>query len=68
MLLTDDGALAHRLTDPRHKLSKTYWVQVEGVPTNAHLLALCDGVQLNDGITLPAQARGIEPPPLWPVS
>ena len=46
LLLTDDGALAHRLTDPRHKLSKTYWVQVEGVPTNAHLLALCDGCLL----------------------
>ena len=64
--LTDDGRLAHRLTDPRHKAPKTYWVQVEGDPDAAQLQALRDGVQLNDGPTLPAQAQRIDAPPLWP--
>ena len=66
LLLTDDGALAHRLTDPRHKQPKTYWVQVEGEPEPAQLAALRAGVELNDGPTLPAQAQRIEPPALWP--
>ncbi len=66
LLLTDDGALAHRLTDPRHKAPKTYWVQVEGAPTDAQLEALSHGVVLNDGPTRPARARAIAPPPLWP--
>ncbi|HWS77986.1 MAG TPA: pseudouridine synthase [Thermomonas sp.] len=65
LLLTDDGALAHRLTDPRHKQDKTYWVQVEGEPDEPRLDALRRGVALNDGPTLPAQARRIEPPALW---
>lgn len=67
LLLTDDGALAHRLTDPRHKQPKAYWVQVEGVPQPAQLQALRRGVALGDGPTLPAQALVIETPPtLWP--
>ena len=66
LLLTDDGALAHRLTDPRHKQPKTYVVQVEGDPQPAQLDALRRGVVLNDGPTRPAQARPIEPPALWP--
>ena len=66
LLLTDDGSLAHRLTDPRHKQPKTYWVQVEGEPGEAHLQALRDGVALNDGPTRPAGARRIEQPALWP--
>lgn len=67
LLLTDDGALAHRITDPRHKLRKTYLVQVEGAPDDAQLQALRDGVQLNDGRTRPAHARQLESPPsLWP--
>ncbi|KGQ18393.1 Ribosomal large subunit pseudouridine synthase E [Lysobacter dokdonensis DS-58] len=66
LLLTDDGPLAHRLSDPRHKQPKTYWVQVEGVVTDAALERLRDGVLLNDGMTLPAQARAITPPPAWP--
>ena len=67
LLLTDDGALAHRITDPRHKLRKTYLVQVEGTPTDAQLQALRDGVRLNDGPTRPARARLLEvPPSLWP--
>lgn len=67
LLLTDDGALAHRLTDPRHKQSKTYWVQVEGTPQPEQLAALAHGVTLNDGPTRPAQVRLLETPPsLWP--
>jgi 23S rRNA pseudouridine2457 synthase len=66
LLLTDDGALAHRLTDPRHKAPKTYWVQVEGEPEPAQLDALRQGVTLVDGPTRPAQARRIAPPALWP--
>ena len=66
LLLTDDGALAHRLTDPRHKQPKTYWVQVEGEPDEAQLAALRSGVQLRDGPTRPAQVERIDPPALWP--
>jgi 23S rRNA pseudouridine2457 synthase len=67
LLLTDDGALAHRLTDPRHKQAKTYWAQVEGEPAEEQLSALRRGVVLNDGISLPAQARVLEAAPgLWP--
>lgn len=67
LLLTDDGALAHRLTDPRHKQPKTYLVQVEGEPSPQQLQRLCDGVVLNDGPTLPAQARALAAPDwLWP--
>lgn len=67
LLLTDDGALAHRLTDPRHKQPKTYWVQVEGDPCEEQLQALRAGVVLNDGPTRPAQVRRLDPAPvLWP--
>lgn len=66
LLLTDDGALAHKLTDPRHKQPKTYWVQVEGDPQDMQLDALRRSVALNDGPTLPAQARRIDAPALWP--
>ncbi|MFC5570859.1 pseudouridine synthase [Lysobacter yangpyeongensis] len=66
LLLTDEGPLAHRLTDPKHKQPKTYWVQVEGEPQPAQLATLRDGVVLNDGRTRPAQARRIQAPPLWP--
>lgn len=66
LLLTDDGALVHRITDPRHKLAKTYRVQVEGEPQPAQLDALRRGVELNDGMTLPAQATRIDAPALWP--
>lgn len=66
LLLTDDGRLAHRLTDPRHKQPKTYWVQVEGDPQAGQLQALERGVVLNDGPTRPARARRIDAPPLWP--
>lgn len=66
LLLTDDGRLAHRLTDPRHKQLKTYWVQVEGQPDERQLAALRAGVALKDGLTLPAHARTIAAPSLWP--
>lgn len=57
LLLTNDGRLQARIADPKHKLAKTYWVQVEGEPSAAQLQQLCDGVQLNDGPTLPADAH-----------
>jgi 23S rRNA pseudouridine2457 synthase len=66
LLLTDDGGLAHRLTDPRHKQPKTYRVQVEGDPGDAQLAALRVGVELNDGRTRPARVQRIDPPALWP--
>ena len=67
LLLTDDGALAHRLTDPRHKEPKTYLVQVDGAATDAAIAALRRGVTLNDGPTLPARVERIaEPDWLWP--
>lgn len=67
MLLTDDGRLQARITDPRHKMEKTYYVQVEGLPDEAALQALREGVELKDGRTRPAEARRIEAPPeLWP--
>ena len=66
LLLTNDGALAHRLTDPRHKQPKTYWVQVEGEPDEAQLAVLRSGVQLRDGPTRPAQVERIDLPALWP--
>ncbi len=67
LLLTDDGALAHRLTDPRHKTPKTYLVQVEGAPTPAQLAALAAGPVLADGPTRPAVVRVVTQPAwLWP--
>ena len=57
LLLTSDGQLQARIADPRFKLEKTYWVQVEGLPSKAALEALRLGVQLNDGPTRPAKAR-----------
>jgi len=67
LLLTDDGRVQARIADPRHKMPKTYWVQVEGLPDAADLAALRDGVALRDGPTRPAQARLIaEPLGLWP--
>lgn len=62
LLLSDDGALIHRISHPRHKQPKTYWAQVEGQLNNAALKALRGGVKLKDGLTQPAKARLIEPP------
>ena len=66
LLLTDDGRLQARIADPRFKLPKTYWAQVEGEATPGHFAALRGGVMLKDGPTLPAQAEAIDPPALWP--
>lgn len=66
LLLTDNGPLQARISDPKHKMEKTYWVQVEGVPSEAALEPLRRGVQLNDGPTRPARARLIPAPDaLW---
>ncbi|NOX91389.1 MAG: pseudouridine synthase [Gammaproteobacteria bacterium] len=66
LLLTDDGALQHRISHPRHKLYKTYWAQVEGEPDSAALARLQKGIHLKDGKTAPARARIIPEPPVWP--
>ena len=66
VLLTDDGRLQAAIADPRHKLEKGYWVQVEGTPTEAALERFRRGLALPDGPTRPAAARTIpEPPGLW---
>lgn len=67
LLLTDDGKLQHRIANPKNKMPKTYWAQVEGIPDDAALAALRAGVTLNDGPTRPAKAHRMdEPPGLWP--
>jgi 23S rRNA pseudouridine2457 synthase len=67
LLLTDDGVLAHKLTDPRHKEPKTYLVQVDGQITDEAIVALRRGVVLNDGPTRPATVEhAVEPDWLWP--
>ncbi len=66
LILTDDGALQHKISHPRHKQNKVYWAQVEGVPTPEALQVLQHGVDLGEFVTRPAQARVIpEPPDLW---
>ena len=66
LVLTNDGRLQNKLASPKHKTSKTYWVQVEGVPSGLAITALCQGVQLKDGMTLPAKVEIIEAPHIWP--
>ena len=65
LLLTDDGRLQQRITDPQHKLPKGYWVQVEDVPDAQALDKLRAGVMLSDGRTRPAEVQIIVPPNLW---
>lgn len=66
LLLTDDGALQARIAEPRHKLVKRYWAQVDGAPGPADLKALARGVDLGDYVTRPCRAEFIEPPDaLW---
>jgi 23S rRNA pseudouridine2457 synthase len=66
LLLTDDGALQQHIANPRHKRWKTYQVQVEGLVTDEALAQLRIGVELKDGRSLPARARRIPSPPIWP--
>lgn len=67
LILTDDGKLQHKLTDPKHKQEKTYLAQVEGEATEEAIRQLQKGVKLKDGMTRPAKARIInEPEWLWP--
>ena len=67
VLLTADGLLQRRIADPRHRLEKTYYAQVEGDPADDALRALARGVTLRDGPTRPASVRRAEPPAaLWP--
>ena len=66
LLLTDDGSLIKRLTDPHHHIEKTYWVMIEGDPTHAKLTQLERGIQLKGHRTLPAKARIISNPHLPP--
>ncbi len=66
LLLTDDGKLQQQIANPRHKLSKTYLVQVEGNIDEQALRHLARGVMLKDGRTRPARARSVPPPTLWP--
>ncbi len=67
LVLTDDGKLQNRIASPKHKLAKHYWVQVEGDITEQALQLLRSGVELKDGLTLPAEAKRInEPDGLWP--
>lgn len=66
LILSDDGAFIHRLTDPAHKLPKTYWAQVEGVPTDAMLEPLRRGLRIQDYQTQPCQARILAEEPTLP--
>ncbi|MBT1449366.1 pseudouridine synthase [Glaciecola sp. XM2] len=65
LVLTNDGKLAHELANPIHKVSKTYWVQVEGEAHPKAIEALTNGVELKDGMTQPAQVKIIDAPQLW---
>lgn len=65
LLLTNDGKLQSKITEPKKKTFKTYWVQVEGAPDEAALQTLRDGVKLKDGMTLPAKISIILEPRVW---
>ena len=65
MLLSDDGKLQHNLSNPKNKIKKTYYVQVEGKPKKSDLDVLRAGMVLKDGVTRPAEVKIIEPPNLW---
>jgi 23S rRNA pseudouridine2457 synthase len=66
VLLTNDGQLQHRLSDPHYKMPKTYWVQVEGVPDEPALEALRRGVVIQGQRTRPATVQRLDAPTLWP--
>lgn len=66
MLLTDDGALQAKISNPKFRMPKTYLAQIEGEANDAALEQLRRGVKLKDGMTAPAKAERIDPPDLWP--
>jgi len=67
LALTDNGKLQHKIANPKNKMTKTYWVQVEGIPSAESLAILAAGVKLKDGVTRPANVKLIdEPKNLWP--
>ena len=65
LILTGNGELQARIADPKHKLPKTYWVQVEGEISTQAIEQLERGVMLKDGLTRPARARKMAPPVIW---
>lgn len=65
LVLTDDVKLRTRIMSPKFKLPKSYWVQVEGIPTDEALKQLKNGVLLKDGMTKTARVQLIEPPAIW---
>lgn len=65
LILTNNGQLIHQLANPKQKMAKTYWVQVEGEPDEQALKQLRDGIELKDGKTRPAKARIISEPQIW---
>ncbi len=65
MLLSDDGKLQHNLSNPKNKIKKTYYVQVEGKPKKSDLDVLRAGMVLKDGVTRPAEVKIIDPPNIW---
>ena len=66
LLLTNNGTVQNRISDPKHKMEKTYWVQVEGIPEEGDLEKLRQGITLKDGPTRPAKVRRMEEPDIWP--
>jgi 23S rRNA pseudouridine2457 synthase len=66
VLLTNVGWLQHRISDPHHKLPKTYWVQVEGIPEQRVLQILECGIEIKDGPAMAIRAEHIPPPAVWP--
>lgn len=66
LLLTNDGQLQNKIAHPKKKTAKTYWAQVEGTPTEEDLAKLRNGVELKDGMTLPAKIKRIIEPQIWP--
>jgi 23S rRNA pseudouridine2457 synthase len=65
VILTDDGKLQNIISDPKHKLVKKYWVQVEGIPNEKSLNKLRNGILLKDGKTKPAEVKLINDPQIW---
>lgn len=65
LVLTNDGKLQNKLASPKHKTSKTYWVQVEGIPDVHAIRSLAQGVALKDGLTAPAKVEAMAEPNVW---